>query len=99
MKNINISKKKYSELQRINIDRRVTNTEGIIYLLDYNGKIKVFKSLFNNTGITFANKLFNIELLSYYKDILPNSFCIPDSLVTVNKEIKGFTLDLINGKI
>ena len=61
------------------------------------GKVKVFKSLHRTSGVIFANKLYTLEMLNEYRDILPHSFVIPDALVTVEKQIKGFVLPLIKG--
>jgi hypothetical protein len=36
-------------------------------------------------------------MLDYYKDILPNSFVVPDNLVSVRGKVVGFTCQKING--
>ena len=73
------------------------STEANFYKFNYLGKVKVFKSLHKTKGPIFANKLFTLEMLNEYREILPNSFVIPESLVSVEKEVRGFALPLIKG--
>ena len=97
MKNINISKKKFEGLKKIVLPDEVMSTEANFYRMNYLGKIKVFKNLRKTNGPIFANKLFTLEMLNEYKEILPRSFVLPESLVSVDKEIKGFELPFIKG--
>ena len=97
MKIINISKKKFQELEKLNLTREVFNTEGILYDFNYQGKEKILKQLYILNGATFANKLYTLEMLDNNREYLPNSFVIPDYLCSVNGEITGFTMPKING--
>lgn len=97
MKNINISKKKFEGLKKIELPEEVISTEADFYKFNYLGKVKVFKSLHKTRGPIFANKLFTLEMLNEYEEILPHSFVLPESLVSVEKEIRGFTLPYIKG--
>jgi len=97
MNNINISKKKYDSLKKIELPKDIVSTEAAFYKLNYLGKVKVFKNLYRTSGPIFANKLFIIEMLNAYREILPHNFILPESLVSVDKEIKGFILPFANG--
>jgi len=97
MQVINYSQKEFNNMVKLNIPYNVFNTEGVIYTLKYKNKEKIFKTLYNLNGNIFANKLYTVEMLDNYKDILPNSFVIPDYLVTIARSIKGFTLPKISG--
>ena len=97
MKIINISKKKFQELVKLNLSKEVFNTEGILYDFNYQGKEKILKQLFILNGAAFANKLYTLEMLDNNREYLPNSFVIPDYLCSVNGEITGFTMPKING--
>lgn len=99
MKNINISRKKYFQIQKLILPNDVMSTEADLLTFEYCGKIKVFKSFKNHTsnGAKFANKLYTVQMLDTYKEILPNSFVIPDSLCSVSGNIEGFTLPYIEG--
>ena len=97
MNNINISKKKFESLKKMEFPEEVLSTEANFYKMNYLGKVKVFKSLHKTNGPIFANKLFTLEMLNEYAEILPNSFVLPESLVSVDKKIKGFSLPFIRG--
>ena len=97
MESINISKRKFEGLKKLDLPEEVISTEANFYIFNYLGKTKVFKSLLKNKGPVFANKLFTLEMLNEYREILPENFVIPESLVTVEKEVKGFALPYIKG--
>lgn len=97
MKIISISKKKFEELEKLNLSRDVFNTEGTIYNFDYRGNKKILKTLYMLNGYTFANKLYTIEMLDSNKEYLPSSFYIPDYLATVEGKVIGFTVPKIEG--
>ena len=89
---IAISKKKFETLEPLKLSKGVISTEGEIFNFNYRGKPKVLKRLFHQNGDRFANKLYTLEMLDTNKEYLPDCFCIPDSLVSVNGTIEGFTL-------
>ena len=97
MKNINISKRKYENLKKLELPKDVVSTEASFYRMNYLNKMKVFKSLYRVNGALFANKLFTLTMLDEYKEILPDSFVLPESLCTVEKEVKGFILPYVKG--
>lgn len=97
MKIINISKKKFKELNKIDLSREIFNTEGTIYDFEYRGNKKILKTLYTLNGYTFANKLYTIEMLDSNKEYLPSSFYIPDYLCAVDSKIMGFTVPKIEG--
>lgn len=93
MKVVNISKKRFSSLEPCRFDD--VNTEGVIYNFSYHGHEKLLKKLYVSDGITLAKKLFTIEVLN--SNSLPSYFIVPDSLVSVNNKVVGFTIPSING--
>lgn len=98
MKTIDISKRKFSNLQPLTLSNKIVNTEAVIYHFryssDYDG---VLKKLYLSSGNAFASKLYTIEMLNYYRDILQESFVIPDALVSVRGEIVGFCMPKVMG--
>ncbi len=98
MKTIDISKRKFSNLQPLILSNKIVNTEAVIYHFryssDYDG---VLKKLYLSSGNVFASKLYTIEMLNYHRDILPESFVIPDALVSVRGEIVGFCMPKVMG--
>ncbi|MBR1413971.1 MAG: hypothetical protein IJ574_04825 [Bacilli bacterium] len=97
MKVINLSKKQFSNLEKINIPEYVSNTEADLYDFKYKRQSKVLKALYTLNGQDFANKLYTLEMLDYYKDYLPEECIIPDSLVAVNNTITAFTMPKVDG--
>lgn len=95
---INLSKNAIRELKYLPLSQHTINTEATIYKMKYQNQDKILKSLYFLNGERFANKLYTVEMLNYYKDILPTSFCIPDNIVTQDNKIIGFTLPYIEGK-
>ena len=84
---INLSKNAIRELKYLPLSQHTINTEATIYKMKYQNQDKILKSLYFLNGERFANKLYTIEMLNYYKDILPTSFCIPDNIVTQDNRI------------
>lgn len=95
---INFSKDKIETLDRLPLDDNVFNTEAEIFTLIHKGNLKVFKRLFHQSGHIFANKLYTLEMLDTYKEVMPSNFVIPDYLVTSSGNIIGFTCPKIEGK-
>ena len=93
MKTVSISENKFRNLKNYSYDD--LNTEGELYRFSYHGMQKLFKKLYVSDGIILAKKLFTIELLN--SSNLPRYFVIPDSLVSVDNKVVGFTIPLING--
>ena len=97
MESITISKKKYLELTRLDIPKEVRNTEARMFHYDHRGKHKVFKDYYLSDGVLFGSKLFTVQALDHYKEYLPESFVIPDSSVTINGKVVGFTVPFVEG--
>jgi len=68
-----------------------------MYDIRIKNKDKILKKLYNNLGVGFANKLYTVEMLNYYKNNLPSNFVIPDHLVSLDDKIIGFTVPKIDG--
>jgi len=97
MKVISISKNNFKKLEHLKLSKHTWNTEGNVYEFSYRGQEKVLKKLFHQSGTIFANKLFTLEMLDTYKEYLPDNFYIPDSLISVDHHIAGFTIPRIQG--
>lgn len=97
MKMINISKKKFESLSEVELSKQTLNTEGQMFYMKYKNKDKVLKRLYNDMGVVFANKLYTLEMLNFYKDNLPSNFVIPDYLVSIDDKVIGFTLPKLSG--
>lgn len=95
---ISISKKKFAELMPLTLAKEVMNAESTIYDFQYRGEHKILKELRNLSGSIFATKLYTIEMLDTYREYLPESFYIPDNLVSINQTISGFTVPLAEGE-
>lgn len=93
MKTVSISKRKFENLEHFDLDD--VNTEGKIYKFPYQRDLKLLKKLYVSDGITLAKKLFTIEVLN--SNELPKYFITPDSLVSVNNTVVGFTIPYIDG--
>lgn len=97
MKTINISEKTFNNLKPLELPNNIHNGEAKIYDFRYRNQDKVLKKLYNNKGYNFANKLYTVEMLDDYREILPDNLVIPDYLVSVNHETAGFTSPKIDG--
>lgn len=97
MKVISISKNNFKKLEHLKLSKHTWNTEGNVYEFSYRGQEKVLKKLFHQSGPIFANKLFTLEMLDVNKDNLPDNFVMPDSLISVDSTIAGFTIPKIQG--
>lgn len=93
---INYSRKKAETFENFELD--IWNTEADMYIINYKNKNKVFKRLYHDEGPMFANKLYTLEMLNTYKECLTDSFVIPDYLVSVNKNIVGFTIPKVESE-
>lgn len=97
MKTISLSKKIFDSLPYLELGEDVCNWESDIFEYTYKGKPKILKVLHENFGRQFANKLYTVEMLNANKEYLPDSFVMPDYLVSVRNETIGFTVPKIDG--
>lgn len=98
MKVVRLSKNQYEKLLSLDIPKEVFNTEAKLFRYTTPRKEeKVVKSLFYLEGEIFASKLYTVEMLNNNADYLPESFVIPDSLLSVRDNIVSFTLPYIEG--
>lgn len=95
---ISISTKEFAELMPLTLAKEVMNAESTIYDFQYRGEHKILKELRNLSGPIFATKLYTIEMLDTYREYLPESFYIPDNLVSINQTISGFTVPFAEGE-
>lgn len=97
MKTINISEKTFNNLKPLILSNKIHNGEAQIFDYHYHNQAKVLKKLYNNKGYNFANKLYTVEMLDAFRELMPDSLVIPDYLVSVNHETVGFTSPKIDG--
>jgi len=94
---ITLSKRKFESLEPLKLEKGVYSTESQVYMFNHKGEERVVKKFFYQDGERFANKLYTLEMLSYYRKYLPESFCIPDAEISVSGKVQGFTLPFIDG--
>ena len=97
MEVINLSKKEFGNLKPLELPKSVFNTEAKMYEFERRRKQYVLKRLYNDGGPTFANKLYTLEMLNTNRDFIPDSFILPENLVSVNQKVVGFTTPLMPG--
>lgn len=79
------------------------NQESTIYLMESKNRweqaLKVLKILFRSKGDIFSTKLFTISYLMDHKDeIAIDELVIPDSLLSIDRELRGFIMPYIQGE-
>lgn len=94
---ITLSKRKFENLEPLKLEKGVYSTESQVYMFNYKGEERVVKKFFYQEGERLANKLYTLEMLSYYSKYLPESFCIPDAQISVSGKVQGFSLSYIEG--
>lgn len=97
MEVINLSKKKFRNLKPLKLPKSVLNTETKIYKFERGKKQYILKQIYNDKGPLLAYKLYTLEMLSTYKDFIPDNFILPTNLVSVNQKVVGFTTPFISG--
>ena len=99
---MNISERKFNNLERFVLPNGVFNNESELFYIDEKNKGEkrrfLLKKLNNDFGIILSNKLFTVNELITNKDIIDiPELVIPDKLVSVHGKIVGFTIPLVNG--
>ena len=100
MEVINLSSRSFKGLRTLELPNTVYNTEGKIYIYEdkdkWNKRMHLVKRLYINSGPIFSNKLATINsLVDYQDDIDMPELVYPEKLLTVNREIVGFTMPYI----
>ncbi len=100
MEVINLSSRSFKGLRTLELPNIVYNTEGKIYVYEdkdkWNKRMHLVKRLYINSGPIFSNKLATINsLVDYQDDIDMPELVYPEKLLTVNREIVGFTMPYI----
>ncbi len=97
MRSISITNKRFENLDKFSIPSGVSNTEGEIYKIYFNGVLKVLKKLYRDNGSYFANKLYTLEMIDTYRNLLPVELFAPDYLAVINHKTVGFTVPYYEG--
>ena len=100
MEVINLSSRSFKGLRTLELPNTVYNTEGKIYIYEdkdkWNKRIHLVKKLYINSGPIFSNKLATINsFVDYEGQIGIPEFVYPEKLLTVNREIVGFTMPYV----
>lgn len=99
---ISISRKKFKELEKMQLNREIMNTEGTIYLVKdkkkWNSEYKVVKAFEDDIGNSFSNKLFTINELSNNENIKKiEELVLPEKLVASNGRAIGYSMRYVDG--
>lgn len=97
MQVISMSKTKLNSLEPLILPQNITSTECELFRYPYYRRELLLKKLFRVTGITFANKLYTLEALDTNRNCIPDNFILPESLVSINKQIVAFTMKYVKG--
>lgn len=100
MEVINLSSRSFKGLRTLELPNTVYNTEGKIYIYEdkdkWDKRIHLVKRLYINSGPIFSNKLATVNsLVDYEGQIGIPEFVYPEKLLTVNREIVGFTMPYV----
>ena len=101
MQILNISKRRYETLKRLELSNRIFNTEAQMYIIPgknkWSKKQSVLKRLYLDNGEIFSNKLYTIhELLDKKEEIGIDELVMPEALAAVDSSIVGFTMPYIS---
>lgn len=90
MERLIISEKELNKLKQLSLDKKIFNTEAILYETKIRQEKYLIKKLFLNDRENVANKLYNISMLNKYKDYINiKEFVIPEHLVVLNNCISN----------
>lgn len=100
MKVMNISKNRFQNLERYQLPSSIFNSEAQMYILPIKNKWetinKILKRLYVTTGPIIGNKLQTINALTDLQgDIDIPEIVFPEKLATVNGEIVGYIMELV----
>ncbi len=97
---MNMSKYDLKKIKKFSLASGLINTEAELFILkeknDWNIEYKMLKVFYNNSGSNFSNKLFTINELIDKKEIINmNELVIPEKILIINDEVKGFSMSYI----
>ncbi len=97
---MNLSKYDLKKMKNFSLTNGLINTEADLFILKvkngWNTEHKMLKIFYNNSGSNFSNKLFTInELIDKNNIINMNELVLPEKILVVNDEIKGFSMQYI----
>ena len=101
MEIIKLNKKQLENLQPLELDKKIFNTEAQIFKLNekeqWNRNSKLIKKFYIDDGDVFKNKLATITSLINYSDILNKlEIILPEKLVAINSDLVGFTMPYVD---
>lgn len=96
METINIRKKDIKNIEGLKIVSAISG-EGDVIMNPVDSK-KAFKLLHKKSGVNFSNKLYTINsLMDLSERVDMPEMVFPECLLTVDNEVVGFSMPLING--
>lgn len=101
MKIVSISNSKFKELKKLELSKKILNTEGVLYRITdknkWENQEKVIKKFYNDFGDGFGNKLLTINTLIDKKDNIDiDEIIMPEKIVVNNGQIIGFTMEYVD---
>lgn len=101
MKTLNITRNELKKLKKFSLESGLFNTEAELFIMKikdkWNINYKMLKNLYCNEGASFSNKLFTINELIDNKDIINiEELILPEQLLIVDDEVRGFTMPYID---
>ena len=101
METMNLSKKRFSSLERYKLPNEVFNTEAELYILPVKTKWessnKILKRLYVTNGPMFGNKLQTINSLIDLKEKIDmKEIVFPEKIAVINQQIVGYTMEMVN---
>ena len=100
MQTISFSNYSFKKLEKMTLDKSITNTEGKLFIipekLKWNTLPKALKIFYNTEGEIFSNKLFTINsLINKKEDINIDELVFPEKLAIVGSQICGYAMPFI----
>lgn len=101
MQIMNMSEKRFNNLEPLDLPNHIYNTEAKLFILEekrkWEKKKYILKKLFNDSGTVFSNKLYTInELIDKGSEINVPELVLPEKLVAVYGNIVGFIMPYID---
>lgn len=100
METINLTKKQYEKLKKLDLGREIVSTECVMHIIPskngWNYETKLLKEFYYKEGRIFGNKLNTINtLINEVPKLGIKELILPDKLAVIDNTVIGFTMDYI----
>lgn len=104
MKVVDISSRSLKKMPELQISKKVLNTEGKLYIYNHKDKWNLLKELIKLYYVQkdsyLADKIYIItQLLANYEDIEMPELVLPNSLISIDNNILGFSMPFIEDNV